>query len=281
MLKIVFNSQVSSGPTEADIKIRQNADGSVDYLSEVGVNFGGTGYNFTTTTQLDIDTGKKFIYAENTGQASTLKAQFDAIVNAGGTVKIQTKILTLSDALEGQSLDEDGQPKFTNTLFTKTQAIRFSDKVLYPVLALSDYAKVSGIVVEEINPDGTVRSFTPNWKTELDSFNTSLQIKSSGGSGSDKTPGAFNPDVRLASNRYDTQTLNPLRNGLPIYSFYAGANDATQINLENIFSPDRKSITRGLLNDRAVYVTATSIEKGEDGNTLPGEIEMSITIKEQ
>jgi len=281
MLKIVFNSQVSSGPTAEDIKITVDSDGTTKYLSEVGINFGGTGYNFTTTTQIDADTGEKFIYAENVGQALTLKAQFDAIVNAGGTVKIQTKMLTLSDALEGQSLDEDGQPKFTNALFTKTQAIRFSDKVLYPVLALSDYAKVSGIIVEEINPDGTVRSFTPNWKTELDTFNTNLAIKSSGGSGSDKTPGAFNPDVRLASNRYDTQTLNPLRNGTPIYSFFAGANDATQINLENIFSPDRKSITTGLLNSSAVYVTATSIDIGEDGNTLPGEIEMSITIKEQ
>ena len=147
------------------------------------------------------------------------------------------------------------------------------------MFALSDYAKLNGIVIEEISPDDTVRSFTPNFITETG--NSALSILSSGGSGSDKTPSAFNPDTRLSANRYDTQTLNPLRAGSPIYSFYVGANDATQINLESIFSPDRKALTRGLLNNKAVFITATTMEFGDDGNALPGEIEMSVTIKEQ
>ena len=77
----------------------------------------------STTTQIDADTGEKFIYAENVGQALTLKAQFDAIVNAGGTVKIQTKMLTLSDALEGQSLDEDGQPSLPTHFLLKLKRL--------------------------------------------------------------------------------------------------------------------------------------------------------------
>ena len=278
-LKITFDSTETVGPTASDIQIIQNPDSTISYLSEVGIDFGGTGYNFISPTLQDAETGARYIYAERVKDGiDNLEVIFDNIIAAGDTVKIQTKLLILSDALEAQSLDQDGQPKFTNT-FTKTQAIRFSDTVLYPVFALSDYAKVNGIVIEEISPDDTVRSFTPNFITETG--NSALSILSSGGSGSDKTPSAFNPGTRLSANRYDTQTLNPLRAGSPIYSFYVGANDATQINLESIFSPDRKALTRGLLNNKAVFITATSMEFGDDGNASPGEIEMSVTIKEQ
>ena len=280
-LKIVFDSNSSTGPSDDDIKIRTNADGSIDYLSEVGLNYNGTGYMFTSAPQIDTDTGAAFIYAENTkaGTENTLAAELLSITNSTGTTPvIQTKLLKLSDAFDAQSKDSDGQNRFTNTTFIKNQAIRFSDSVLYPVFALGDSAMINGVVIEEISPSGSVTTFTPTFKTE--SGNTSLSIVSSGGSLDIRTPGAFNASSRLSSNRYDQQTLNPLRSGTNLYTFFVGANDPAQIELSDIFDTDRKAINRGLLNNKAIYITASSM-KLLNGNPVDGEIELSVTIKEQ
>jgi hypothetical protein len=59
-----------------------------------------------------------------------------------------------------------------------------------------------------------------------------------------------------------------------IYSFYVGANTPQLINLENIFGQDRKGVTPGLLNNKAVFFTATGVDGG-------GNVEMTLTVKEQ
>jgi len=66
-----------------------------------------------------------------------------------------------------------------------------------------------------------------------------------------------------------------LRPGNTLYSFYADANKPVQIDLEDIFNVDRKGISRGLYNNKAIYFTASSLD-GSQGN-----VEATITVKEQ
>ena len=47
------------------------------------------------------------------------------------------------------------------------------------------------------------------------------------------------------------------------------------MELDNVFNVDRRGISRGLLNENAIYFTATSL----DG--LQGTVEATITVKEQ
>lgn len=76
--------------------------------------------------------------------------------------------------------------------------------------------------------------------------------------------------------RFDDQCLNPLRPGTVIYSLYVKGGSPEKFDLSNIFNRDRKGIARGLLNNRAVYLTASAV----DGLSV-GNIEMTLTVKEQ
>jgi hypothetical protein len=69
--------------------------------------------------------------------------------------------------------------------------------------------------------------------------------------------------------------LNQLRPGTVLYSTFVGENETISIDLSNIFARDRKGITRGSLNNRAVYMTATSLSSGV------GSLQLSVTNKEQ
>ena len=96
-----------------------------------------------------------------------------------------------------------------------------------------------------------------------------------GSLGNEDTPCAFNTVERLESCKYDTSTLQPLRPGTNISSFFVGADDPTEIPLDNIFETDRRGVSRGLLNDKAIYFKATSLSNNS------GVIQMTLTAKEQ
>ncbi len=98
-------------------------------------------------------------------------------------------------------------------------------------------------------------------------------------SANNKTPSAFNVICVLKNSacRYDFSTLNPLRPGNVIYSIFVDANDTTTVELDNVFARDRKGIQRGALNNKGVFITATSIDSAL-GN---GNIQLSLTSKEQ
>ena len=98
-------------------------------------------------------------------------------------------------------------------------------------------------------------------------------------SSSNKTPSSFN-DLKSDLNsacRYDVSTLNPLRPGNVVYSIFVDADDTTKVELDNVFARDRKGIQRGALNNKGVFITATSIDSSF-GN---GNIQLSLTSKEQ
>ena len=164
---------------------------------------------------------------------------------------------------------------FGNRSFSKVQALAFDDAPLYLFFALKDYAKVNNISVEEIYPTGTV-AHTPQFIKDASADNSSLDVAVSSGTAlASKSPASFNEESNLSPTLFDLTTLNPLRPGNRIYSFYAAAGKPTQLDLQSIFGVDRKKISRGLYNNLATYFTATKLTAGN------GNIEMTLTVKEQ
>jgi len=266
-VKITFASGVS-GPTNNTIKFDANGAG----LSEVGIGFVGTGEFFATTITQPTDSNAYVYVTDNNSGA--LETAIDALIS-NGQAFIQTKILELSHDWQAISYDKNGQERFTDNKFIKSQVIPFNAQPLYPVFALQDFAKINGIVIEEIGEDGLIRTHTPSLITEADTYNTNISIVNSGGSNKTETPCAFNSDEQLASCRYDSTALNPLRSGSNLYSFYVDANKPTLMDLTSIFNVDRKGVSRGLLNNKAIYFTATSLD-GSQGN-----VEATLTVREQ
>jgi len=270
--KIVF-AEGGSYPSSGEIK---------QGTSEVGVNFAGTGFFYTSDvivpTIEDEENTSPYIYAEQglLGHLETYNPE--TLTGANGTPKvIQTKTITLKDNWRAFSLDENGDRLFRHKEFSIVQAVSFSDQPLYPVFALSDDSRIDGIVIEEISEQGIVTTHTPNFVHEDVLWNDNLQFPAQPFTTSTNTPTAFNGDTGLSACRYDETLLNPLRPGQVIYSYYVGANDTVAIGLSNIFQRDRKDISRGALNNKAVFITATKVDPTADN----GNIQLTITSREQ
>ena len=245
--------------------------------SEVGLNFTGTNLfyqsNLIIKSEEDqvIDDNGNLIYAciyIDRGLTSTLQNAEEKI--------IQTKNIILSDDWKAYAVDKNGNVLFDHKRFNVRRAAGFDVQPLYPVFALGDYARVNGIVIEEILEQGIVKVHTPDLITEDSVLNPGISIVNSGGSNKLNPPSAFNSNTPLESSRYDISNLNPLRPGLDIYSCYVGEDETVQVDLENVFGRDRKGITRGSLNNRAMFITATALVDGAIGN-----VQVSITSKEQ
>ena len=268
--KLTFASGVP-GPSDSLIKF----DSAGNPLSEVGAGFRGTTFFFRTTVFRPTG-ANAYIYVDGGNDADGNNVG-QLVTNAavGGQFFIQTKILTLTHDWQAVSFDENGSELFTDNKFVKSQAIKFNDQPFYPTFALADNARINGVVIEEISEDGLVKVHTPSFVTEDSSYNTGITIINSGSSNSTEPPASFNSDERLASCRYDTSALNPLRPGNTLYSFYVDAGKPVSVDLESVFAVDRKGVSRGLYNNKSIYFTATSL----DGNQ--GNIEATITVKEQ
>ena len=103
-----------------------------------------------------------------------------------------------------------------------------------------------------------------------------LTVTNSGSSSNVLSPSAFQSEDRLSSIRFDSQCLNPLRPGIKVYSLFVKGGVPEKFDLSNIFNRDRKGLARGLLNNSAVYLTASAV----DGTSV-GNVELTITVKEQ
>ena len=252
--KITFSS---SAPPASMFPTDSNGDVIPD-TSEVGVNGVGLGIFYVTAPALN-SSNQYFVYVDE--NPNTFGGSRN-IVTSG----IQTKAITLKD-------DWQLAPRFSTPQFTTTKAVKFNSQPLYLTIAMHDDAKVNNIVVEEITED-SVQVKTPKFIKGDDCPN--LSIVASGLSSNLLSPSAFVSDDRNSSIRFDTQTLNPLRPGVKVYSFYIGANKPEQFDLSNIFGRDRKGLARGLLNNSAVFFTASAV----DGSSV-GNVEMTLTAKEQ
>jgi len=229
--------------------------------AEVGTDGVGLGIFYTSLPQT-VD-GVTFVYVNQ--NPSTFGGS-RTIIGGSGT-GVQTKTIKLTDDWQLDPV------KFTNALFSVEKAVKFNSQPLYLTFAMHDDCKINNIMVEEITEDN-VQVKTPSFIKGDECPN--LAVVASGGSSAVLSPAAFNTDDRQSSIRFDTQTLNPLRTGTIIYSFFIAANKPEQFDLSNIFGRDRKGIARGLLNNSAVFLTASAV----DGSSV-GNIEMTLTAKEQ
>lgn len=275
--KVLFAEGIR-GPSNTTIKF--DSEGSP--LSEIGTGFIGTGKFFET--EIFRPQGQRayfYTLADNGSTGQNINADVDNSADEDGNKYIQTKNITLKDDWQAKSFDNDGNEKYTDNQFSVSQAIRFNDQPLYPVFALSDNSAVNSIVVEEISEDGTVKTHCPSFITEANTYNGSATISNDGESNSAFSPPAFNSNERLASCQYDVSSSNPVRPGNVLYSFYASPGKPESVDLSNIFNVDRKGVSRGLLNNKAIYFTATSNQPNITAGQFTGNIELTVTVKEQ
>lgn len=251
-------------------------------FSEVGVDFLGTGFKYVSSVTVpdenDQTESHPYIYAE-LGLYNYLNTNANDILNGtNGAVKlIQTKTVALKDDWRANSLDESGAPRFADKKFDIIRAVNFDTQPLYPVFALGDNSRINGVVIEEISEQGIVSTHTPTLITEDTDWNTSISLPAQPLTRPDYSPTAFNAENDLSATRYDKSVLNPLRPGRVIYSYYVAENDTVKIDLGNIFARDRRDISRGALNNKAMFITASKLDETDaDGN-----IQLSLTSKEQ
>ena len=233
-------------------------DGSGSILAqstEIGVGSVGLDIYYTTVPALDSN-GIYFAYVDG-----------DPTDSGNRTVTaIQTKTVSITH-------DWQLDPDLNGDNFTSSKAVKFNAQPLYLVIALKDNAKVNNIIVEEFTPD-SVRTHTPKFIKGDEAPN--LSVVGSGSSSDILSPAAFQSVDRLSSVRFDDQCLNPLRPGTKIYSLFLQGGVPEKFDLSNIFNRDRKGLARGLLNNKAIYLTASAV----DGTSV-GNVEATLTVKEQ
>lgn len=183
---------------------------------------------------------------------------------------IQVRLLSLHDDYK---LTDD--PEYSLKFGPFYRILAFNDLPLYPFIAMRSNAQINNIIIEEIGAQGSQTHIPQFVGTTAEDPLANITILAETGVSALGLPSEFNPQDRLSGIQYDTQTLNPIREGKVIYSFFVGANKAEQFQLDNIFNVDRNFISPGLYNNNATYVKATSL----DGQT--GEIRVTITTREQ
>ena len=251
--KITF----TGGAPAAALFTLDSANQVISQSTEIGVGGTGLGIYYTTVPALDGN-GNFFAYVDG-----------DPTNDGGGpgtrtVTAVQTKTITLTH-------DWQLDPALNGDSFSKAKAVKFNAQPLYLVFALKDNAKINNIVVEEYTPE-IVRTHTPVFITDA----PNLTITNSGSSSNVLSPSAFQSVDRLSSIRFDDQCLNPLRPGIKVYSLFVEGGVPEKFDLSNIFNRDRKGLARGLLNNKAIYLTASAV----DGTSV-GNVEVTLTVKEQ
>ncbi len=193
---------------------------------------------------------------------------------------VQSAQLKLTDDFKVRSYNSDGTEKFTYLQFETTRLVNFNVLPLYPYIAMMDNCTINNIVVEELSPAGNFTK-TPIWLYSPNSgisptVNPTL-LSGVSGQSDQLLPSSFNEEDRLSAVKFDVACQQPLRPGVMINSFFVGANQTVKVDLDNIFRQDRKGLTRGLLNNKAIYLSASAVGPGNAG----GDVELAVTVKEQ
>lgn len=153
---------------------------------------------------------------------------------------------------------------------TKTKIFSFQPRPLYVTIWMRDNARVNNITITEFLND-TTRAFCPEWIV-----NDGIDVVFSGSSQSGVPAANYLEKERLASTSTDTQNTNPLRPGKLKDTLYASPLNNNVISLESIYGPDRTTISPGLLNITATFITARSLINN-DLNL----VSVSVTTKEE
>jgi hypothetical protein len=187
-------------------------------------------------------------------------AEIDGDPNSGSftmnlsPIRLETRTITGSDEKD----------------ISKTKIFSFQPKPLYVTIWLRDNARVNNITITE-SINGTTRAFCPDWIT-----NDGVDVVFSGSSQSGVPAANYLEKERLASTSVDTQNTNPLRPGQLKDTLYVSPLNNNTISLDSIYGPDRTTISPGLLNTTATFVTGRSMINN-DLNL----VSISLTTKEE
>jgi hypothetical protein len=259
-------------------------------VAELGFAGNATGYVFTSipiAVQVGDDT--KFIaFISKTGGGATLD---DFLINPSNpsnpatyddqyhATSIQAKTITLKSANILSAIDPSKD-------FEVTEIYRFNIQPLYLFIAMKSNARINNIIVEEFTAT-TASSHVPNFIGTTDDglFNvtgnetSNISIQKDSLTSHVFSPSNFINTNDLTSVKYDTSTGNPISDGLTLYSFYVGENEAVKFGLENIFGADREFLTPGLYNNKAIYFKAVPV--ASTGPNSTADVQMTVTSREQ
>jgi hypothetical protein len=129
----------------------------------------------------------------------------------------------------------------------------YQPKPLYVVVFLRDGARVNNCTITETIND-TIRAFCPNWIV-----NDGVTVVASGTSQLGVPAATYLETERLASASVDTQNTQPLRPGRLKDTIFVSPLSNNTIELKSVYGPDRTTITPGLLNTTATFVTGRSM----------------------
>ena len=245
-----------------------------ELTAEIGVDNAGSGVFYVTPPRNVNGTVTSIIEVPSTFDPADLDTFF---TNLRDREAVQTKTLTISDEWNINSFNEDGEPRFPLRQFAITRALVFNSQPLYAVFALKDYSEIRGIAIEQA--DITAPSTqTPTFIKSDTTTNLNLAESNFGASNTLSPPNFVTTD-RLSGVRYDASLTQPLRPSNVISSFYVERDVPTTLDLKNVFNFDRKFLARGLLNNTAIYFTATRLDSAAP--VANAAIEMSVTTKEQ
>ncbi len=215
-------------------------------------------------------------------------------------------IAAISGNISSSNIEVNGIALRTIRCFTrfidKIKTIRFGAKEFYLFVAMRDNAQINNIVVKEFD-DISSFSHTPNWIKDEYSNIAIVQVENidppasvtdvrnpsvneyigtdgsfymGGFTNTGNIPANFIEKKRLASVVYDAQLNLPLRPALLKSSIYIGANTSETLNMEYLFGSDKYKLSKGFLNNKAVYLSAIVTDEQQSGL-----IYMNVTSKEQ
>ena len=171
---------------------------------------------------------------------------------------------------------------------SKTKTFTWNVYPLYIVIGMRDGAQINNITLDEYD-DVSKFSYSPDWlkasTCKIRVINSNSQsvervnpdtglFEASGLSFTGNPPTNFVEKFRLDSAQVDTQLQQPLRPGEVRTSVYLGANETAEFDLRHVFGQDRYTVTPGLLNAVATFITAKSL-------TEAGEVQINLQSKEQ
>lgn len=239
-------------------------------------------FTFTTVVKTEEILGipRKVVYVRDvTGGANpvpTFDVNGNAILNE---LKITTRQLTISDDYKlTKSVDEYGASNDPRGIGPFSRVLTAADEPIYLFIGMRSNALINNIIVEEEFPTGN-KSHIPNFigtTNDLGGSDSNIQIIEPTGVSYLKPPSSFVSEDRLSAIGYDTSSLNPIRDGKKIYSFFVPGGKAEKFNLEDIFNFDRATIATGLYNNNAIYFRATALNDIQTGN-----MRFTVTTREQ
>lgn len=187
----------------------------------------------------------------------------------------------------------------TGRYVSASQVFKFNALPLYFYVAMHDNARINNIVLKQYDEMSTLTS-TPSWllgnsniqtveignsnppSTVIDVIGTNEYLGSDGlfymgGQSVEGNPPAnFQENDRLDASLYDNQINQPLRPGSLKYTFFIGAGETIDMDMQAIFGIDRYKVTKGTFNNKSVYINSRVLDTGESG-----EISVSVLGKEQ